>query len=852
MKENQKNIVHHNIEKLMLKNDWYLFKTEPNHFTTPEDFNLSDQQTYSTNVPSTVAMTINGTAPECWAPQYDYNDYDWWYCFDFSHLKNIQSFTSDFQTKLCFDGLATLCEIWLNNEIIVKTNNMFQRYEKILNKKINSNDKLFLVFRSISNELKIKRAKPKWKTKLVENQQMRWIRSTVLGHVAVWTPPIKAIGPWKEIFIESIKKVNINQLSIQPHVNNKIAAVNISVNLSSFDQNILWQEAEFIIDNTHYPLTISKSDNNQTLSLSKNIEFPDLNLWWPHTHGQANTYQYQLIIKSENNNLTISSGHLGFKSVDFTMNKSQSAFYINNEKVFCRGTCWTVSDYLSLNTKKIELEKLLKLMKDSGLNMIRIGGTMIYENDDFYELCDQLGILVWQDFMFASMDYPVEDPDFLKNITSEVQYQLNRLSRYACIALYCGNTDVEAQSAMYGIDKTHWINSFFTDTLPTNCKNIHPSIPYLPSSPTGGTLPFHLSKGVSHYWGIGAYMKPVTDQNKQLVKFCSEGMGLPHIPENYLIHQYIGKSTLYPYSNDWTSRIPRDLGAGWDFDTIRDFYLEDLFKVDARSLRRENVDLFMRLSKIITGEVISQVFQYWRSHHSQCHGGIVWFNRDFWPCAGFGIIDSNNQAKAAYYQLKQVWNNIQIIVTNQGLDGASITAINESESSFEGQIEVELIKDNCITIAKDKQVISLSKHQQQQFDVDAILGRFYDSGYAYRFGVAQFDILVCRLLDVENKVCSESFLFPESFMLPIVTSPKIDTSIKIIDELTIELSIKSEHFLQYVNIDIKNYISLDNYFHLSPSYEKTILLKKNNIDKKNIRGTIQAINLSAPIKIKVI
>ena len=135
-------------------------------------------------------------------------------------------------------------------------------------------------------------------------------------------------------------------------------------------------------------------------------------------------------------------------------------------------------------------------MKEAGINMIRVGGTMVYESDLFYTLCDELGILVWQDFMFASMDYPVDDLEFLDNISQEAGYQLNRLSRHACISIYCGNSDVEAQAAMSGIAKNNWDLPFFDTDLQQICNSLHPSIPYIKSSPTGGALPFHLSEGV--------------------------------------------------------------------------------------------------------------------------------------------------------------------------------------------------------------------------------------------------------------------------------------------------------------------------------------------------------------------
>ena len=181
-------------EKILLKNNWRLFKSLPDRYHSPDDFDFDKQQPISTVVPSTVAMAVNGSQPTCWNPKYNYDEYDWWYLFEFNDLKLPSNSINTENTSICFNGLATLCEIWLNQTKLGSTDNMFRGYEFELNG-LKETDKLILVFRSITRNLNQKRPRPRWKTKLVDNQQMRWIRSTVLGHSGFWTPPIRAIGP---------------------------------------------------------------------------------------------------------------------------------------------------------------------------------------------------------------------------------------------------------------------------------------------------------------------------------------------------------------------------------------------------------------------------------------------------------------------------------------------------------------------------------------------------------------------------------------------------------------------------------------------------------------------------------
>src|ERR1019366_5058652 len=204
---------------------------------------------------------------------------------------------------------------------------------------------------------------------------------------------------------------------------------------------------------------------------------------------------------------------------------------INGVPIYCRGACWTVTDMATLVGTRESLQRDLRLALAAGVNMLRVGGTMTYESDSFYQLCDELGILVWQDFMFANMDYPIDNPHFAENIKAEATYQLSRLSKYASVAVYCGNSEVEQQAAMLGIPRELWRNGWFGEQLPALCKGLHPGTVYVPSTPSGGVMPFHVRNGIAHFYGVGAYRRSPTELRKADVKFTSECLAFANIPE---------------------------------------------------------------------------------------------------------------------------------------------------------------------------------------------------------------------------------------------------------------------------------------------------------------------------------
>jgi beta-mannosidase len=850
--------------------DWLLFRSAANQYTNPAQFDYRQQQCYPSKIPSTIATSINQTEAECWSNQIDYHDYDWWYCAEFDAPESSNN------VALNFDGLATFCEVWLNGELVLTTDNMFRGYSIAADNLKQSGNQLFLVFRSVNSFLEQKRPRPRWKTRLVEHQQMRYVRATVLGHVSVWTPPIKVVGPWRDIYFSDANSIQFEQFKLRPFVDKQTPCLSLAAEIvlnqttSKTIEEI--DQVSIEINEKSYPVEIKKIANRYQLSCD--LRLTEIHLWWPHTHGKPHLYQCHLIINVQDHQLKIDCGKLGFKKAQYTANDDTTEISINDQTIFCRGSCWTVSDYLSLNASRKTLKHQLEMLRDAGINMLRVGGTMVYESDDFYQLCDQLGIMVWQDFMFASMDYPVDDDGFAENIKTEITQQLNRLQQYTCITLYCGNTDVEAQAAMFGMPKEIWSNELFAKWLPSFCNEIHSDIPYIESSPTGGAMPFHLNHGVSHFWANGAYMLPTTDNNKAQVKFASEGMGLSHIPEDKTITDSIGKTTLFPFDNTWTTRIPRDLGAGWDFDAIRDFYLAELFDVDPVLLKRSHVERYIALSRIVTGEVLSRLYRYWRSGISQCNGALIWFNRDFWPCAGFGLVDSNNRAKAALYQLKNIWSNRQIIIQSHGLDGANITVINEQPNQLKALVKVELIKHGNTLVTEAEHEINIAPNSHSQFSLDEMLGRFYDTGYAYKFGEAQFDVICCRLVEYtkayfqdecEQKTLSEDFLYANKLGLNVINQAEISTEIQALDDDEYLLTIESDYFLQFVNISSKNHIAEQNYFHLAPNHRKTILLKPeasirsslliakqplNKETKLKFRGEVNAINMAHGVKFK--
>ena len=809
---------------------WRCCAQRPGKISHPSQLLVESPEWVPATVPGTVASTL--AANNRWTfentPEIDGDD--WWFRTTFQSATESQH-----PAFLHFDGLATLAEVWLNGELVLTTNNMFRRYSVDVSSRLQADNELVLGFRSMTEELKKKRPRPRWKTNLVNNQQLRWFRGTLQGRIPGWSPPAPAIGPWRGIRLET-SAVSLHTVHLQSRLDNGTGIV-------AFDGKLLTADsidsASLRVGNHVAPL--QRTQQPDGFSLQGELQIAQAIAWWPHTHGQPTLYDCELLIESGNRKYSFPCAPVGFRQLEIETTRGFQV-RVNEQPIYCRGACWTVSDILTLTGTHEQLRHDLTLARDAGVNMLRVGGTMVYESDTFYRLCDELGILVWQDFMFANMDYPVDDESFRSNVTAEATEQLTRLAAHPCVAVYCGNSEIEQQAAMLGMPRELWSNSWFAQDLPELVGRLHAGTAYVPSTPTGGVLPFQPNTGLTHYYGVGAYLRPVTDVRRSDVKFTPECLGFSNVPEAATIEAIMQGSNPVTHDPRWKRRVPRDTGAGWDFEDVRDHYLREVFHVDPVQLRSWDTPRYLQLSRLVTGEMMQQTFSEWRSSHGHNRGGLVWFYKDLWPAAGWGIIDSTGIPKAAYYALKRTWNSRQLVITDEGLNGLQLHLINETSQPCAGFVEVQLLKEPNIVVARQEVSVGMEGRATRTLSADEILGGFYDVSYAYRFGPAHHDVVVATWFDGDRRVISEAFHFIRRGIPVLERNVVLETSAERVDENTCQITLQADRFLQAVHVSANGFLPDDNDFHLVPNRTKTVIFQSRQ-QKSGFKAMVEALNM---------
>jgi beta-mannosidase len=296
--------------------------------------------------------------------------------------------------------------------------------------------------------------------------------------------------------------------------------------------------------------------------------------------------------------------------------------------------------------------------------------------------------------------------------------------------------------------------------------------------------------------------------------------------------------------------VPRDTGAGWDFDDVRDFYLRHFFGVDPVQMRSFDMTRYLQLSRVVPGEMMAQVFAEWRSDHTRNRGALVWFFKDLWPGAGWGIVDSLGLPKAAYYYLRRSWQTQQITMTDEGLDGLDLHVTNESAEPLEGFVELLLLKDEHIVVARQEIPCQVPARGRQTFGSDALLDGFYDVTYAYRFGPPKHDLAIATLFDNQHRVLSEAFYFVKAREPAFLPAVQADVEMESTGEGCYQVRLRSDRFLQSVCIDATGFLPDDNYFHLSPSRQKLVRFTPINDCGARFRPTLEALNLKNPLMLR--
>ncbi|MFI4928031.1 MAG: glycoside hydrolase family 2 protein, partial [Burkholderiales bacterium] len=554
-------------------------------------------------------------------------------------------------------------------------------------------------------------------------------------------------------------------------------------------------------------------------------------LWWPHTHGEPALYDVALAWQERSGrSRRLALGRTGFRRIEIDTANDGFAVRVNGERVFCRGAGWTPLDPVSLRTPPDALHVALTQARDGGLNMLRLAGTTVYEEDAFYAACDEIGLLVWQDFMFASMDYPLQDEAFAADALAEAREQLRRLGSHPCVAVLCGNSEVEQQAAMWGAPRELWQPRFFHQDLRELCAAQAPQLPYWPSSAHGGAFPHIASCGTTSYYGVGAYERPLEDARHSGLRFATECLAFAGVPSPDTLSRLPGGPATRAHHPAWKQRSPRDLGAGWDFDDVRDHYVQRLFAVDPARLRHSDHERYLALGRLAVAQAMEAAFGEWRRPGSACGGALLLFLRDLRAGAGWGVLDDQGLPKSGWHALRRAWQPLALSFTDEGGNGVAVHVVNDGPSAVRARLQIQAWRDPAVRVAQGEQEIEVPARGGLTLSCVDVLGQFIDLNHAYRFGPAPCDALFGALCTQGGRTLAEAVSFPAGLAALLARPrPEIGLAGQVlrVEGDVARVAVSARDIAVDVQVEVPGWTAQDSHFHLPPGGQRELDLHRH-------------------------
>lgn len=630
--------------------------------------------------------------------------------------------------RVRFEGVATGAAIWVDGVAHAPAVSALRPHVIELSPTTHGELEVVFVCRALATTLAQKWPRPRWKTRLVPSQNLRFVRTPLIGRMPAFSPGPAPVGPLRPIVIERAGTVDVVRARVRASIGDALDAGEVTVELALAAP----LGAPPTLRVGTFATTLSLDADGRTARGVLHVDAPAR--WWPHTHGAPVLHPVR--VDTEAGSIELSA--VGFRALDWPT--PEAPVRVNGQPCFVRGGAWLPLDPVRMIADAPALRAALTQLRDAGANMLRVPGTGMYETDAFYALCDELGILVWQDALLANLDYPTDD-GFTSELRAELDALLDRVEASPCLAVVCGGSEVEQQATMWGHPPGE-LGWPLLDEVGAVARARRPDVAVVRNSPTGGPLPFHVGAGVAHYYGVGAYRRPLEDARRARVRFASECLALANLGDDPRVAIDVG--------------VPRDVGASWDFADIRDHYLALLYGVDPRALRELEPTRYVALSRVVSGQVMAATYGEWRSG-GVTHGALIWHWNDVAPGAGWGVVDVRGAPKAAYWHLRRAWAPVALVASDEGQDGVWLhVRADRPEVLVGATLEVRVLRDGALELARGSQRVD----GPVDVAVDALLGRFMDTAYAYRFGPPGHDAVVATVRDARGALLADTVHFP--------------------------------------------------------------------------------------------
>lgn len=724
---------------------------------------------------------------------------------------------------LQFEGLDTYASVYLNDILVLAANNMFRSWNiSVKNKLKTGKNHLKVIFKSAVEVGKQEAQKLSY---TLPGDEKVFTRKAQYHYGWDWGPRFVTAGIWKQVKLHfwntaTIQNVRFEQAGITEY--DALLFFNITVN-SQMEGDYV-----FVINGNKYKRKLPKGAT--LIELPYTIENPKL--WWCNGLGEAHLYDFDISIHKKRKEIDSNHLKIGLRTIELVQGEDEKGksfyFKLNGIPVFMKGANYIPSDSFVTRVDAEKYKKVVENAKNAHMNMLRVWGGGIYENDAFYDECDKNGILVWQDFMFACAMYP-GDTDFVQNVKQEVIDNVNRLQNHPSIALWCGNNEVDEGWHNWGwqkqyqytkSDSTKVWNDYKTvfhevipktlDSLVSKEKNV-----YWSSSPSiGWGRKESLLKGDSHYWGVWWGMEPFEMYTKKVGRFMSE-YGFQGMPSMETLQKVIRKEDLNFNSDAVKNHQKHPTG----YETIKT-YMERDFQVP------DNFENYAYISQLLQAEGMKTAIEAHRRAKPYCMGTLYWQLNDCWSVTSWSSVDYYGNWKALHYQVKRSYKDV-ILSPIKEENAIKVYAVNDNLQDFEGDLNVQLLDFDGEIVWSATEKVTIASN------TSAILKAIKEN----EFSLYDLSKSVLKVIFTSDRNALESLYFFEKSKHLKLTQPNIQIKRLTANSIEITTDVLAKNVMLFS--DEPTHFS-DNYFDLLPS-EKRLITFSNAVEQIQFKSLFDTI-----------
>jgi beta-mannosidase len=590
---------------------------------------------------------------------------------------------------LDIDYLDTIADVKINGELVLAARNCFQRYRPdvsaALKQGVNKIEILFHSNPKTANELQA--SMPFFIPYSKDNcpiPNVNMLRKPQCHFGWDWNIAIAPLGLYGHIELKRRAVARIEHVQVNQVHGADFVDVSIATHLDCLQSG---------------STSLSISLNGEIVSIRidvsvgafthiETIRITSPKLWWPNGSGAQPLYDLEVAVEGD-----VIKRKIGLRTIELiaeadSVGRSFS-FRVNGHDIYCRGSNWIPADALPSRATPELTEKLLQAAVDSHQNMIRVWGGGFYEQDFFYELCDRLGLMVWQDFMYSCSLYP-STPDFLSEVKSEVNYQVRRLQHHACLALWCGDNELIGALNWFEVsrkDRDRYLVSYdrLNRTIEEGLLAAEPSANWWPSSPSPGVLSFgdawhDDSSGDMHFWSVWHEGKNFEHYRDVKPRFCSE-FGFQSFPSLKIARKFGSEDDLNISSPVMESHQKNAGGNARIAETMFRYFR---FPMDFGD--------FVYLSQVQQGLAIKTAVEYWRSLKPHNMGALYWQLNDTWPVASWASLDHGGGWKIMHHMVQQFFQPVAVFaIPSQDGEAIRIVAVNDTRDPVSVDVALKAV-----------------------------------------------------------------------------------------------------------------------------------------------------------------